>query len=78
MINPESQMCDARQTSLWFDVVDSEEVDHSRCEVQSDVLLVLLDGQTMSVPIAGSGHPAAVQQHWRPEKQGKKCSLSVP
>lgn len=52
-------------TFLLLYVMDSEEVDDPRCEVQSDVLFVSLDGQTVAVSIARSGHPSAVQQQWR-------------
>ena len=47
-------------TFLLLYAVDSEEVDDSGREVQSDVVFVLLDGQTVAVTVAGSGHPSTV------------------
>ena len=47
-------------TFLLLYAVDSEEVNDSWCEVESDMFLVLLDGQTMAVTIASSGHPSTV------------------
>lgn len=40
--------------------MNGEEVNDSGCEVESDVVLVLLDGQTVAVTVARSGHPSAV------------------
>lgn len=47
-------------TFLLLYAVDSEEVNDPGCEVESDVVFVLLNGQTVAVPVAGSGHPSAV------------------
>lgn len=47
-------------TFLLRYAVDREEVDDSRGEVEGDVVLVLLNGQTVAVAVAGSGHPPTV------------------
>lgn len=47
-------------TFLLLYAVDSEEVDDSRGEVESDMVFVLLNGQTVAVTVAGSGHPSTV------------------
>lgn len=47
-------------TFLLLYAVDSEEVDDSGGEVESDVVFVLLNGQTVTVAVAGSGHPSTV------------------
>lgn len=47
-------------TFLLLYVVNSEEVDDSRCKVEGDVGFVLLDCQTVPVTIAGSWHPSTI------------------
>lgn len=47
-------------TFLLLYAVNSEKVDDSRGEVESDVVFVLLNSQTVAVAVAGSGHPSTV------------------
>lgn len=47
-------------TFLLLCAVDSEEIDDPRREVESDVVIVLLDGQAVAVTVAGSGHSSTV------------------
>ena len=47
-------------TFLLLYAVNSKEVNDSGCEVKSNVVFVLLDGQTVSVAVTGSGHPSTV------------------
>lgn len=53
-------------TLVLLDAVDGEEVDDSGGKVQGDVVFVLLNGQTVAVAVAGSGHASTVQQDWGP------------
>lgn len=50
-------------TSLSLNIVNCKEVNDPGGEVKGDVVFVLLNGQAVPVAVAGSGHPAAVQQH---------------
>ena len=59
-------------TLLPLHAVHGEEVDDPGREVQCDVLLVLLDGQTVAVSVARPGHPTTVQKHGRPGERARE------